>query len=520
MQKQLLLKGLFATLLAFVFCTACQRKEENRSMYTLRLNLQEGDLPSLHPHDVLVYLRGISASKMLFEGLTRVDAQGKISLAGAESLEISQDRLRYSFVLRDNCWSDGSPVTAYQYERSFKEALSPTSRCLQANLLYMIKNAEAAKAGKVSIDEIGVKALDNKRLVVELAYPSPYLTELLAQPICAPLIDGMEQPKRFNGPFCVDLWERDHLIRLKPNPHFWNKRDVKLQEIDFFMISDQNANFEAYKKGDIDWLGSPLSPLSREQMNHLQNELHQHPIERSFWIYLNTEHPHLSSQKIRQALSLAINRAQITEHIFLGGDPLGKMLPVNLLPVNLFLKPKEDLEEAQRLFAQGLEEMGYTKENFPPFVISYAQQANRKEFAQYLQETWTRAFGIRIELQQQEWNALRANLSKGVFDVCAVFEAAYYKDPLEILERIGQKGPTNHSQWISPEYRKLITSAIFAENTQARLEILGKAEKMLLEEVPIIPVCSDRLLFAHSKGLKGYAFDSLGALDLSYASPE
>src|SRR3990167_701127 len=518
LSKLLHRKLLFLTLSGFVLVTACQKVEEKRSMQVLKINLQEGDLPSLHPHDVLVYLRGISASKMLFEGLTRINERGKICLAGAQSLEISQDRLHYSFILRDNCWTDGTPVTAYQYEQGFKEALSPNSRCMQSNLLYMIKNGERAKKGEVALDQIGVKALDEKRLEIELEYPSPYLAELLAQPICAPLIDGEKKPTRFNGPFYVDRWESDHLIQLKPNPHFWNRKEVKLEQVDFVMIPDPNVAFEAYKKGEIDWLGSPLSPLSREQVQILKEELRQHPIDRSFWIYLNTDHPHLASQNIRQALSLALSRSIVTEHILLGGDPLGKVLSPNLFPINLSIIPKEDLIEAQKRFAEGLQELGYTKETFPPLTISYAQQANRKEFAQYLQETWSRAFGIKVQLQQQEWNVLRANLSKGIFDVCAAFEAAYYGDPLEILERVGRKSPTNFSQWVNDDYRKLISAAILTDDTQGRLEILGKAEKLLLEELPFIPVCSDRLFFVHRDGLGGYTFDSLGAIDLSYAS--
>lgn len=488
-------------------------------MKTLRMNLQEGDLLSLHPHDVLVYLRGICVDKLLFEGLTRMNPEGKISLAGAESLEISLDRLKYSFTLRDNFWSDGTLVTAYHYQKGFQEALSPHSRCPHANLLYMIKNAELAKQGKVGIDQIGVKAIDDKHLVIELEYPSPYLTELLAQPIAAPLIDGMDKPKRFNGPFTVATWEKEHLLKLTPNPHFWNRKEVQFQEIEFYMIPSADAAYEAFCKKEIDWVGAPLSPLSRELLHELkkENKLLEHPVDRSFWIYLNTEHPHLKSPLIRKALSLALDRKMVTEHILLGGDPIGKALSSNLLSVNSYLKPKENVEEAKQLFEKGLSELGLTKKNFPPLVISYAQQANRKEFAQYLQQRWSEVLGIQVELCQEEWNSLRANLSKGEFDVCAAFEASYYNDPLEIMERLGEKGVTNFSQWVHPEYRRMIAAASRTDDTQTRLEILGKAEKLLLEEMPFIPVCSDRLLFLHREGLTGYSFDSLGAIDLAYA---
>lgn len=508
-------------LIAFVALASCQ-KEGKQTMQSLKINLQEGDLLSVHPHDVMIYLRGVSTAKTLFEGLTRINEQGKICLAGAQSLEISQNRLRYSFVLKDNRWSNGTPVTAYQYERAWKEVLSPTSRCSRADLLYMIKNAQLAKQGKVPLDAVGVKATDAKTLVIELEYPSPYFIELLAQPLCAPLIDSNAHPTAFNGPFYLDLWERGHLMRLKPNPYFWNHKAISLKQIELFMIPDSAAAFNAYENGQIDWIGVPTSAMTPEQIHALKKskELRQHPIERAFWIYLNTQKHSLSSSNIRHALSLALNRTAITEHILLGGNPLGKILSPDLLPGNNRAFLKENQEEAKRRFELGLSELGLTRETFPPIVVSYAQHPNRKEFAQYLQETWSRTFGIEVRLQFQEWNVLRTNLEKGLFDVCASFEATYYSDPLEIMERLGEKNSANFCQWVHPGYRQLITAVIHTEDTQARLDILGKAEKILLDQLPIIPVCSDRFLFAHRKGLKGYAFDSLGALDLSYASFE
>src|SRR5579871_1468758 len=170
MKKTFLHKISFLFMLFASFFMSCQ-KNERKSMNKLTINFQEGDLPSIHPHDLIVHLRGIGVGKLLFEGLTRVDEKGKIHLTGAESLDVSSDRLCYTFVLRDNKWSDGTPVTAYQYENAWKEALSPTSACSRADLLYLIQNAEKAKKGEVPIDAVGVKAIDEKTLVVNLSSP-------------------------------------------------------------------------------------------------------------------------------------------------------------------------------------------------------------------------------------------------------------------------------------------------------------------------------------------------------------
>ncbi|MBM3184181.1 MAG: hypothetical protein FJZ64_02620, partial [Chlamydiae bacterium] len=197
-------------------------EHQNKPIDTLTLNFQAGDPPSLHPQELMGHIRGVCVSKLLFECLTRLDEKDKIHLSGAETVEVSVDRMCYTFKLRKNRWSDGSPVLAHHYANAWKAALAPNSTAPRANLLYIIKNGEKAKRGKVSLDEIGVKATDDQTLVVQLEYPSSSFLDLVAQPVCAPLQDANErQPKTFNGPFVVSSWERNQLLQLKKNSHFW-----------------------------------------------------------------------------------------------------------------------------------------------------------------------------------------------------------------------------------------------------------------------------------------------------------
>jgi oligopeptide transport system substrate-binding protein len=521
MQRKVWSKIPIILMIVTCFFTGCQNKNE-KSMNKLTINFQEGDLPSLHPHDLIVHLRGIAIGKLLYEGLTHLDESSKIHLAGAESLDVSQDRLRYTFTLRDNHWSDGTPVTAYQYEAAWKEALNPNSSCSRANLLYLIKNAEEAKKGELSLDKVGVKAMSDKVLVVDLAYPTSFFLDLAAQPICAPLVDPKNRKIRaFNGPFSVLSWERDDCLKLQGNPYFWNKKKVALKEIDIFMMPDSSTAFNVYEAGKLDWIGSPFSPLTAEQAKDLQSK-HvsvSRQIDRSFWIHLNNKHPALASLAIRRALSLSLDRATIAKEFLIGGTPLHRVLPDDLLPVKMkascFLR--EDKHEAEMKFNEGLVELGLTREQFPTLTISYAQQSNRKKLAEYLQETWKKVLGIEVRLEQQEWNVLRYNAEKRLFDIFGAFEASYYYDPLEILENLGEERPSNFSQWVNPAYRDLIAAARRELDCEKHSQLLGKAEEILLKETPFIPVCTDQFLFAHRKGLKGFAFDSVGAVDFRYA---
>lgn len=492
-------------LILFFFVIGCHKNEEPMKNI-LRIDFQEGDLASLHPHDLMIYLRGISIAKTLFEGLTRIDEEGRAQLAGAVSVHI--DGLKYTFKLRENHWSDGTPVTAQQYEMAWKGALSPNSPCPRPDLLYILKNAQAVKKGQMPIDELGIKALDHDTLVVELCRPSPHFLHLLAQPICAPL-----SGKAFNGPFMVEHWERSSAMRLKPNPHFWNRDKVQLDEIDVFMVENHETAFALFERKLLDWIGVPSCPLSPEQVEYLkkENKLLSKPIDRAFWVFLNTQNRALSSPSIRKALSLAINRQDVSQHIFSGSTPLEKPLPRSLLPSAAKTPLKEDLAKAKQMLQEGLNELGISE--LPTLVITYSQQANRKQMAEYLKETWKKTLGIDVQLEPQEWNVLRTNLAKGQFMISGAYEASFYHDPLELMERSG-----DFAQWTDAEYLEKIAKAGQEIDERARNRTLAEAEEILMDQMPFIPITSDIFLFAHNPKLQGYAFDSVGAIDFSYAT--
>lgn len=514
------MKQLLLSLLILFAAFGCQKKADKEQMQSLRIDFQEGDLPSLHPHDLVIYLRGLSISKTLYETLTRINTEGNVELAGAEKVEISPDQLHYIFTLRDQWWSDGTKVTAYQYEKGWKGALAPLSTCTRADLLYCIKNGAEAKQGLLPLDAIGVKALDEKTLSVELDYPTPYFLELTTQCLTAPVQEMEHQePKAFNGPFMVDEWKKGNCMYLKPNPFYWDKKNIHLKTIEIYFVEDVNTVFSLFEKGELDWVGVPLCPLSAELIQQLYQEknLNSKAIGRSFYIFLNTEHPILKSTKIRQALSLAVDRTAITGHILLGGQPSEKPLSHLLLPLPPLSSLKEDRALAKEYFAKGLEELNLTKKELPPLEISYSQQANRKQVAEYLQEQWSQIFDIKVSLKNVEWNILRSNLEKGLFTISMAYEGAYYRDPLEVLERYTTRNPANFSQWLHPPFSQKIAEAKYESNAEQRMHLLAEAEKLIVEEMPHIPICSDCLLFSHPTQLKDFVLDSLGAIDFSRA---
>src|SRR5262249_30682075 len=153
---------------------SCQKTPELKSIETLRFNILSGEPPSLHPHLNGGHLPSRCLGRLLYECLTRINEQGEPEPAGAESIAISSDSMHYTFYLRKSMWSDGTPVTAFQYENAWKQAMSQDSLCARPEMFYMIKNAKEIKKGALSLSAAGVKAIDERTLAVDLAFPSPF----------------------------------------------------------------------------------------------------------------------------------------------------------------------------------------------------------------------------------------------------------------------------------------------------------------------------------------------------------
>lgn len=497
--------------------SSCQQKGKKSATSYLRLNFQQGEVPSCHPFLSAGHMRGRTLGKLLFEGLTRIDSTGEPALAGAKEVQISSDKTRYTFLLRDNHWSDGSEVTADHYVSAWRHALTPGSNCPRADFFYLIKNGQKAKKGEISIENIGVQALDSKTLMVELENPSSHFLSLLAQPLFAPLKQPEEDPKIFNGPFKIGNWIKGVSIQLEANSCFWNCRHVPLNGITIDYVEDQMTATYMYEKGQIDWIGEPLSALTKESTLELvrKNQALFQPVDRFFWIYLNTHQSVLKSQKIRKALSLSIERKQIVDHVCVGGEPILTPVPAAMISYSRFQTQREDLELAKRLFSEGLQELDLIEA--PCIVLSYIADASRKQIAEYLKERWEDALGLTIKLQGCEWNVLNNNLERGNFEIGGCMASAFYGDPLEFLDRFETLGNGNFPQWESDAFKEKLSLIRQEVNEQKRMDLLAEAEKILVDEMPIIPVYHCVHAYAHNPALKGYVLDGGGCVDFAYS---
>ncbi|MFZ0565682.1 MAG: ABC transporter substrate-binding protein, partial [Chlamydiales bacterium] len=215
----------------------------------LQIAFQEGPLPSLHPHDLFSDMRSLVLCKALFEGCTRLNENGKTVLAGAETIKNSSNQTSYDISLRNNHWSNGEKVTAFQYEKSWKKALLKNrSSHVSLNPFSFLKNAQQIWKSRCPIDDLGVFALDEKTLRVELEFPCPNFTKFLSHPIFSPFYLDSHFPKHFNGPFLIRKYLENSLV-LEKNIHYWNASSIKLQEIKIDFQADPDEIFSSFREG-------------------------------------------------------------------------------------------------------------------------------------------------------------------------------------------------------------------------------------------------------------------------------
>jgi len=468
----------------------------------------------------------------LFEGLTTLTPKGTPILAGAKSVEISTDGCLYTFKLKKTYWSNGDEVTADDYEYAWKSILTPSFPSSYAYAFWLIKNAREAKQGEKPLDSVGIKALDKETLVVKLNHPAPYFLEFLANPIYSPVSKKQEEKNPHwaknggseyvcNGAFSLKKWQHNDGFTLEKNPLYRLHSRIKLHAIDVAIVEDPLTALALFDKGELDLVGEPFGFLPHEAIPQLQREkkLCSQFINNVYFLEVNTKHPLLQNEKIRKALSMSINRKELIEGILQGNEkPAFSILPPLFSALETPPYSDQDIDNAQELFAQGLQELGLKKEALPPLTISHWSLPREKAVAAILQQQWKEAFHIPITLEAYDWNSYWTNISSGSFHIAGTTWFSWYKDPMYNLElmKYASKG-LNSTHWENKKYTSLLDTADITLNEHERRAILKEAESILIEELPLIPVYYATYKFLKNPHLKGLYITPLGQLELKHA---
>lgn len=476
-------------------------------------------------------LTTVTSLRMFYDGLMRSGPEGIPTPAIAEKVIISPDMKQYTFTLKNTLWSDGTPLTAQDFERSWKKVLDPQFPAPNAYQFYVIKGAQAAKEGKGNISDVGIKAIDPKTLLIDLENPTPYFLELTTFHPFFPVNDQWDKdealsknsPTEFisNGPFKLKKWAHHNVLVGVKNPFYWNAPDVKLDEIQL-MTLDPNTALQMFEAGSLDWTGSPLSHIPSEAIPTLRKmgAMEAIPAAGTNFFRFNIEKAPFNKTKMRQAFSYAISRKEITEHVLQGGQRAA----LSFVPTYMGLQgapyfQDEDLVKARALFDEALTEMGISKEELPPITLLYANNDNSHKLAQAIQQQWNLAFDIDTKLERLESKVYFDKLSHKDYQISAGSWFADFNDPINFLEVFKFKtNPTNNTEWENPEYVTLLNLSALEADPQKRKKILRQAEAILLGEMPIIPLFYYSFEYVKKEPIDGVYFSELGYLDFSHAS--
>ncbi|MES2345825.1 MAG: peptide ABC transporter substrate-binding protein [Chlamydiota bacterium] len=478
-------------------------------------------------------LQSVTLIRMFFEGLTRVNASEKADLALAESVEISSDLKKYSFKIRESFWNNGDPVTAHDFVYAWKKVLDPYFSADNAFQLYVIKGAKAAKAGAISLDDVGIHIVNDHLFEVELEAPTPYFLELLAMPIFFPvnrLVDQKnprwaESPQTFisNGPFLISAWQHQHLLVASKNPQYWDEEVVELDEVHFVMVPS-DTELKMFEKRELDWAGSPLSSLPVDALRALKKEVDVYT--KSFlgtdFLRCNIEHPLLAEPHFRKALALAIHRRELAEHIYQGGQ----MPAMGFVPLAMGLQESPyfadgDDEGAKILFDKALCNLGLKLENIPEITFIYPAGDRPYLLAQAIEQQWFNTFGIRIKLEAMERQVYLDRVSKRNYDIAFGGWTADFNDPINFLEVFKySKASTNNTGWEDKEYVRFLDASSQESDVERRKHFLSMSEKILMDAMPIIPLCECNMLYLNNNRLKNVLITSMGTIDFKWAQIE
>ncbi len=478
--------------------------------------------------------------RCLFEGLTRLnDKTFRPEPAVAERWTVSSDGRRYVFHLRpDVRWSNGDPIRASDFVFAWKRVLDPALAGEYFYMLYPVKNArvfyesrgDRDSANDVPASQLGIHAVDDRTLQVDLAFPCPYFLDLAAFhtffPVHPPTIerwayrDGRVLPGKHlwtrpenlvcNGPFTIERWQFKRRIRLRKNPHYWDGASIRLNSIEALPIEDHNTALLAYQTGAVDMI-STVNPMAARvlyaaQRQGRREDFHPRLYFAQYFYRFNCKRPPLNDPRVRKALSLAIDRNAVCERILgFGQVPAFGLVPAGSVDemvqqgadgrayryqpakgLGCDLTHARRIEWAQRL----LSEAGYPGgRGMRPMELVYNRDQSHHLIAQAIAKMWQDALGIQIELKQLERNVFSPRVEALDYDIARGNWIGDYMDPMTFLDMFVTGGGHNQTGFSNAEYDRLIREATEESHPGKRFDILRRAEELLVEDqMPIAPI--------------------------------
>jgi len=439
----------------------------------------------------------------IYEGLVGESPGGDLIPGVASAWTISDDGKTYVFNLRPEArWSNGDPLTADDFVFSFRRGVDPKTLSVYSYILSPLLNADDITAGKRPPEELGVRAIDDHTLEIKVANPTPYFLGLLAHSMSYPVHrasleahgDQWTRPGNLvgNGAFKLDEWVVQSHLKVVRNPYYWDNANTKLEEVTFYATEDKTAEMQRFRAQELDLTEIiPAAQIGFIREN-LAKELVIAPYLGSYYYGFNvTRPPFKDNPKLRRALALAVNRDIITKQVLNLGQvsSFGFVPPIHgytqqQMPEASWTQQQREAE-AKRLYA----EAGYGADNPLRTQIMYNTQEDHRRIAVAISQMWKQVLGVEAEILNQEWKVfIDTRNQKRDTQVYRQGWIGDYNDPFTFAELMRSTAGQNDTGYNNPEYDRLVAASQSAHDPHARMELLQEAERVLLADMPILPL--------------------------------
>lgn len=533
MQKKKIVGLVMALGLAGLFLTACGKQQTTSKQQELRLSASA-------PLDTIDISKatGYGQTGNVFESFYRLGKNGQPTAGLAKKATVSADGLTWTFTLRDAKWSNGDQITAQDFVYSWRRSLTPKTASPYAYLFSRVKNADAISKGKLPVEQLGIKALDNKTVEISLEKPIAYFKVLMAYPLFGPQNQKVVEKygKKYatnskymvySGPFVIKDWTgTSDKWSFQKNPNYWDKKQVKLDKISYKVVSNPNTGYELYQQGKLD-----MTPLSSQQVKNYKNssEFKQYPYSYVAFLAYNFNATNaankkaLNNQNIRRALSLALDRKVLTKKVF--GD--GSQVPTGFVANDLAKNPQTgvdfskeqavtktvayDANLAQKYWRKGLAETGLKELTFN--ILASSDTPTNDALTQYLQSQYTKVLpGLKVKVQNIPGKSALERARKGEFDIYVSGWGGDFNDPITFLQIPLTGTSYNYGNYSNLEYDRLIAKATNedANDKLARWNDLVAAAKLFNSQQGVSPLYQQTTAYLQKKRVKGIIHNTAG----------
>jgi oligopeptide transport system substrate-binding protein len=491
---------------------------------TKQLNVDMGaEIPSIDPQ-LVEDNNSTRVATDLFQSVVKLDQSNVPTAALAKNWQVSSDGKTYTFHLRDNLkFSNGAPIEASDIVFSWQRLVDPQTGSPYTYIATSIINADKITSKQLPVSALGVKAVDDKTVELQLAYPDSDILAKLALPAFAVVNKDsvVKYGKQWTDPKNLvtsgAYFMKEHVVNgyllITKNPYYYAANQVKINEVKFYPLVDTNTALAKYKAGNLDMTWTTPIDQHKELSLDYKDQLHTTPMEGLVYYDLNMLRPEFKDVRVRQALSLAIDRVVLTKEV-LGTGVVPSYSPVTpSVDGGKYTKAvypwindarSSQIAQAQQLYKAA----GYSATNPLKLTITYATDDERKKVALAVASMWQNVLGAQVEVQNTDWKTFLESLRNGGYQIAADRWIADYNGVTTYTQMYVCNAAENSAKYCNPDYDKYIKLATYETNAEKRADYYNKALNIVVNDSPMIPLYQPAIRRLVNPEVKGYTLET------------